>query len=157
MSGWARQNKEQMTDRQCRRERMSTVAARIRRVVGKVLGPALSCDKCKLERETHMQPASQPASPSFPKARPQASLSLSLLSSSHASAKAPHGRPFPLSTLRLALSDRRKGGEIGGLDQGDSLARHMNLAKPGSEEKVIDFPASPINSSLVSRLLVRRA
>lgn len=132
---------------------MSTVAARIQRVAGKVLGPALSCDKCKLERETHMQPAS----PSFPKARPQASLSLSLLSSSHASAKAPHGRPFPLSTLRLALSDRRKGGEIGGLDQGDSLARHMNLAKPGSEEKVIDFPASPINSSLVSRLLVRRA
>ena len=64
MSGWARQNKEQMTDRQCRRERMSTVAARIRRVVGKVLGPALSCDKCKLERETHMQPASQPGLPS---------------------------------------------------------------------------------------------
>jgi len=62
----------------------------------------------------------QPASPSFPKVqtlRPRSlsvslslSLSLSLLTASTA------GRS---RFLRLALSERRKGGEIGGLDQKD--------------------------------------
>lgn len=136
---------------------MSTVAARIRRVVGKVLGPALSCDKCKLERETHA--ASQRArQPFLPQGTPSGlafSLPPLLITRFCQSTARPAVPAF--ETLRLALSERRKGGEIGGLDQGDVLARHMNLAKPGSEEKVIDFPASPINSSLVSRLLVRRA
>ena len=42
--------------------------------------------------------------------------------------------------LRLALSERRKGGEIGGLDQSDSVARHLSEAwQTWQRGKVIDF------------------
>ena len=69
----------------------------------------------------------QPASPSFPKVQ---ALRLRSLSSQQLASTAGHSR-----FLRLALSERRKGGEIGGLDQSDSAARHSSEAwQPWQQE-----------------------